>query len=850
MNEITDRRESNLLALREAGNGLMIDPTRLKPCCGVGCLLVAAVLATGFPSPATSQERSGNDKTVGTENAAIQFDIPAQDLAEALSSFSVQSRVQVFYEGNIARGLHNAPLKGRYTPTQAIKTLLDGSGIQYRYVEDNVITLEWPNNGSLNTESLLAASPMEKFMYAAAEPEDSGYDGPVEQMDMTVQGMEVGYNALNASTATKTDTPIMETPFSVQVVPNRVLQDQQVIRLDKALQNVSGVNSFPGNQGLSDGFIIRGFLNNTTYRDGTLLPDILGGGTTKREVANLERIEVLKGPGSILFGRTEPGGIVNMVTKQPLNTPYYSLQQQIGSYDFYRTTVDATGPITDDDSLLYRLNMSYENADSFRDFIDNERVFVAPILKWNISPQTQVTFELEYQHFNEAPDAGIPPLNGKPAPIAIETALHEPVANFNDGDRILAGFNWSHEFNADWKLTHKFISEFMDFKNETLFYSPASSDGTITRQFNIAPDTQSDRYYTSLNLTGKIATGPLKHQLLFGFDYFRIDDQLLNRTCCPPAGNFNIFNPIYLTEAPIFNGTGRADFSQSWYGLYFQDQIELPYGFHLLGGVRYDNAEGRNNVLGRTTPEDDRVNPRGGVLWQPVYWLSLYGNYSENFSASNSLFSTTPLPPQTAQEWEAGIKTEFWEGRLRATASYFELTKQNIRTADPTNPTQQRAIGEAETHGLEFDITGEVLPGWNIIAAYTYLPFAEITKDFDRTGGTGNQGNRLFLAPENTGSLWSTYEFESGYFKGLKFGAGALAVGPRQGNAANDYQLPGFVTANLMASYQLKVGASKITAQLNIDNLLDKRYFAGTNSGNFITPGAPRTFLGSVRIEF
>lgn len=782
----------------------------------------------------------------------LEFNIPAQPLTSALADFSAKTRLQVLYEGAVTDNVQAPALEGQYTPKAALGKLLENSGIQYRFTNRKTITLEPINKSSLSTDYLLAQAPKENYPPTVVDDESS-YTGPVEQVEMTVRGGEWnGYNVLNASTATKTDTPILDTPFSVQVVPQQVLQDQQVVRLDKALQNVSGVTVSPVNQGASDGFQIRGFQSTTMYRDGFLLPTIRGGGSAKREMANIERVEVLKGPGSLLYGRTEPGGIVNMVTKQPLDTPYYSLQQQVGSYAFYRTTLDTTGPITKDDTLLYRLNLSYENSGSFRDFINNESVFLAPVLKWNISPQTQATFELEYQHFNQAPDPGIPPLGSRPAPIPIKTALHEPLANKDDGDRILVGFNWSHQFNDDWKLSQKFFSEFFDKNSQTLsFAGPAQQDGGITRRFNISPDTQSDRYFTTLNLTGNVAIGPVKNKLLFGFDYFVMDDRINNRTCCPPVGPFNIFDPVYLTSPPTFSGPGVfRDFTQSWYGLYLQDQIELPYNIHLLGGVRYDNAEGENNILKTTTIDDDHVSPRGGLLWQPLEWLSVYGNYSENFSASFSMFNPTPIPPETAQEWEAGLKTEFWGGRLGITAAYYELTKQNIRTTDPDDLTKLRAIGEAETHGLEFDLTGEILPGWNVIATYTYMPFAEITKDFDRNGGTGNEGNRLFLAPENTGSFWSTYEFESGYLKGLKFGAGALAVGPRQGNAENTYQLPGYVTANLMASYQMKLGSSNITAQLNVDNLLDKRYFAGTNSVYFITPGAPRTFLGSLRIEF
>jgi iron complex outermembrane receptor protein len=585
-----------------------------------------------------------------------------------------------------------------------------------------------------------------------------------------------------------------------------------------------------------------------------LLPSVIGGGATKRNTANLERVDVLKGPGSILYGRSEPGGIINLVTKQPLETPYHAIQQQIGSFANYRTTIDSTGPITEDGSLLYRFNMAYENLGSFRDFVHNEGVFIAPVVRWNIDPATQITAEFEYQQFDGKPDPGIPPIGNWPASLPRNRFVGDPLNDRNRGYRILAGFHWSHEFDQDWKILHRFTYEHMSIDSRTLFFGKASADGTLNRSFNIGADTNTDRFYTTVNLQGTVETGPAKHKLLFGFDFFHIDDNLTNN-CCTAAPAFNIFSPSYLPVMLEFNNPAlstRLDYAQEWYSFYFQDQIELPYNVFLLGGLRYDNAIGHDNIRSLVSTNDDRVSPRGGVLWRPISWLSVYGSYSESFGASNSLFRTDGLllKPQTAQQWEAGAKTEFFDGRLSATFAYFDLKKQNLRIPDPLNPNFSRTIGEAESRGFEFDLAGEVAPGWRVIGAYSYLPFAQITKDGDSAGGYGNQGKRLFLAPQHWGSLWSTYEFQTPELTGLKAGAGFVAVGPRPGNAANNYEVPGYTTANMMLSYSWWFGPAKCTAQLNIDNLLDKPYFVGTNSGNFITVGAPRTFLGSLKVEF
>jgi iron complex outermembrane receptor protein len=763
---------------------------------------------------------------------------------------AAETHIQIFSDGDALKGKQTSGIQGDFTAREALQKLLTGTGLTFTFTADDAVAVKAAETGSNATSTLPAVTVAGKAVYDSTDPYNPDYKLP------------------NASTGTKTDTPIMETPFSVQVLSKQVIQDRQAVRIDKVLENVSGVVQGGFNQQTSDGFMMRGFQTTNYYRDGVLMPISFALANTKRETANLESIEVLKGPGSLLYGRAEPGGVVNIVTKQPLATPYYSLQQQFGSYNFYRTAIDATGPITHDDTLLYRANLSYENSGSFRDHVDADKVFFAPVVKWNIGPRTQATFELEYQHFNTVQDIGIPPIGNRPAPISRNLNLVEPFNNNWNGDSILGGLSWSHEFNDNWKIVNKYMTQHVDIDNaHTSFvtFQPVQSDGALNVRTVSFPKQSNENYFSTLNLIGKVKYANITQDLLFGFDYFNvrnmanINNQLDNNT----LWHTNLFNPVYRTSTPVYDPANQFTFSQtqSWYGLYFQDQITLPYGIHVMGGLRYDNATIRDNVAGIDSPTEDRVNPRGGILWQPVDWLSLYGSYTENFGVSNASFNAEghSLPPQTAQQWETGIKTEFFDGKLRSTIAYFDLKQQNLPTPIP-GTFFYRALGGAETRGIEFDTTGEVLPGWNIIAAYTYMPYAKITKDvglvFNDQGdltndsNTGNQGNRLFAAPSNFGSLWNTYELQSGDLKGLKFGAGVVGVGQRQGNPENTYQVPGYVTFNLMTSYQTKIGCSKVTSQLNADNILDKTYFVGTNSANQIQFGAPLTIMGSVRVEF
>ncbi|MGZ0080207.1 TonB-dependent siderophore receptor [Methylomonas sp. YC3] len=781
-----------------------------------------------------------------SNDAKRNYHISGGSLSHALSEFAGSAGILLSVDARLTDGKTSKGLDGEYTVEEGFRRLLAGTGLTYTFTADDAVAVKAAESGSDAASALPAVKVVGKAVYDSTDPYNPDYSLP------------------NASTATKTDTPVMETPFSVKAVPKQVLEDQQAVRLEKALQNVAGVVQEASSGLMRDSFVIRGFSTGNdilSYRDGSPYPQNGGNGySTKRDPANLERVEVLKGPGSILFGRAEPGGVVNMVTKQPLDTPYYALQQQFGSFDYYRTTIDATGPVTKDSNLLYRLNAAYEGSGSFTDFANSDRFFVAPVLKWNIGPRTQFTTEFEYQRFDETPgSARITALrNGSHAYLSSlprNLFTGEPSFNSNKGDRILAGFNWSHGFNDNWSISHRFYYTGINAEIRQAFLTGlADSQGNVGRGYE-HQSARTDNYFTSLNLTGKINTLGIKHTLLFGGDYYRTDAKDPFDVRFIP-GTFNLFNPVYNTVG--FDGVDVSnriafgvDNTTSWYGLYAQDQIELPHNVFVLGGFRYDQADQYDHLTSSVAGDDNRVSPRGGLLWRPIPELSLYGSYTENFGAQNGINGNgQTLPPQTAQQWELGTKTELLNGRFSATLAYFNLTKQNLAVTDPNNTFLMTTVGAAESRGVELDISGELLPGWRVIGGYSHLFFANITRDVGFDGGIGNQGHRLPNAPHNSGNLFSTYEFQDGVLKGLKFGGGVTVLSKREGNPLNKYEIPGYATLNLMSSYAMKVGATKVTTQLNVDNLLDKYYYAGSSGGAEVYFGAPRTFLGSVRIEY
>jgi len=782
-----------------------------------GILLASALTA----SVAAHGEQTTNRKS---------YRISGGSLGQALSQFARDAGILFTGESTLTDGKTSKGLEGEYTVEEGFRKLLSGSGLTYTIMDDNAVAIKIADSESNAASTLPAVKVLGKAGYDATDPYNPDY------------------RRSNASTATKTDTPIMETPFSVKVVPQQVLKDQQAVRIDKALQNVSSVQAFPFNQQQTDEFLLRGFPTTSYYRDGFRFE--AGNTFYKRDTANLESIEVLKGPGSILYGRSEPGGIINLVTKQPRKDPYYAFQQQFGSYDFYRSTLDATGSVSKDNSVLYRMNAAYENGGGFKEFMDNERVFVAPVLRWDVSDRTQINLELEYLHNNNSSDPGVPVSGNRPVSLPRERNLGEPFGK-TKADSVLAGINWSHAFNDNWKIRHRFNTIVADEDRKGIFVAtePDLNGNVLRGMFDSGNEQQI--YYNTVDLTGKLNIAGLQHELLMGGDYYRLDNKLSPSFLILP-GTFNIYNPVHLLDINQVPSRSRftLDSTTSWFGLYFQDQIKLPFNLHAMGGLRYDNAIQNDNIAHTIGQEEDRVSPRGGLLWRPIPELSVYGSYTENFGASNGRKDeTTFLPPETAQQWELGTKTEFGDGRFTGSVAYFDLTKQN-RAIPLPNTIFSRAIGESKTRGVELDLSGEIVPGWRMIAAYTFMPFAKITKDNDDQGNPANTNNRLFQVPRHSGSLWNTYEFVEGELNGLKLGAGVVAADQRQGNAENTYKMPGYTTVNMLASYAIKAGGSKITIQLNVDNLLDKTYFAGSNTANSVYVGTPRTFMGSVRVEY
>jgi len=686
------------------------------------------------------------------------------------------------------------------------------------------------------------------------------------------------YAITHTSTATKTDTPIMETPMAIQVVPRAVMDDQQVVSLKESVQNVSAVQWSPVQGNLYENYVIRGFdSNNSMMRNGVRET------AWAAETANIDRVEVLKGTAAGLYGRVEPGGLVNRVTKQPLFTPYYSAQQQFGSFDMFRSTVDATGPIND--QLAYRFNVAYQKNQSFRAFENNERIFLAPSLTWRISDRTEVGLNFEYQYDKLRWDDGFPAVGNRPANLPYDRYLSYPNSNDNQ-EREVVDFHWSHAFNADWKLEQRFVAALANYYQDNTFGWALDTTDNRTLTMGLWNAAQNRNTYSQyLNLTGHADTWGAKHTFLLGFDFFIFNQTTSTPSNTPAIPSMDIYNPDYgkingVNIQPRPYDSFYAN-NQTWYGLYFQDQIKLWDKLSLLMGGRADWAE-IGSYWGAGSPGEaqtlanqnslnvSKVTPRFGITYQPLDWLSAYGSYTESLGANNGRdLNNQPLAPQQGQGFEAGFKGQFLDKRVMSSLAYFNILKKNIQAGSPDPILAQQGyantIGAARNQGIEFDVSGQATENWSVIANYAWIN-SRIVSDGSQTVWNsdysdsvflprGFVGNRLPLVPRHSANVWVKFDFTDPMFKGLSLGTGVRMGTQTQGDPANDYQIPGYVVWNAMAAYKYKLKDYTMTAQFNAYNMLDHRYFSGSDladqSYRFnIFPAAPANFMGSLRFEY
>jgi iron complex outermembrane receptor protein len=663
-----------------------------------------------------------------------------------------------------------------------------------------------------------------------------------EPIELVVTGEREGYLVPNATTATRTDTPLRDIPQSIQVVPREVIEDQQITRISDATRNVSSVSPQTDFGGAFDSLTIRGFTNFNILRNGFKTQNFYIDGT------NIEQVEVLKGPASVLYGQFEPGGIVNYVTKQPLTEPYYSAELVIGNYDFYRPSIDISGPLNPDETLLYRLNVAYENSGSFRDFIDNEVFFISPVLTYKISDATTLGLEYEYVNVDRTFDRGLRPANFS-FDLPISRNLGEPSDEYKfESNR--AVLTLDHRFSENLRLKSGFSAQFIE--PESSYVNPRDEfdeDGRLQRIFVDSPGRQSRDLTWQTDLISQFNTGSIQHELLLGVEWSQSTYNYAQFIADFPS--IDVFNPVYGFPRPtVFTEGDQFESTTDTVGIYLQNLVTLLPNVKLRLGGRYDFVNYKSEFIADTIngsePEesdfyDEAFSPRVGIVYQPIEPISLYASYSRSFVPNNnaSTASGEPLEPTRGTQYEVGVKAEFLDGRLFATLAAYEITRTNVAVTDPNDPSGNFsiALGEAKSRGIELDISGEILPGWKIIAS-AFLNDAFVSEDPEL------EGARLENAPYNGASLWTTYEIQSGSLQGLGFGAGIFYVGDRIANQSDPFTLPSYVRTDAVISYK----QNNWRAAINFKNIFNVEYY--DTNGSLIFPQAPFTILGTLSVKF
>ncbi|MGH7966301.1 MAG: TonB-dependent siderophore receptor [Candidatus Binatia bacterium] len=724
----------------------------------------------------------------------------------------------------------------------------------------------------------------------AAHAQSGAFQVPLTTVEAEREEKEedVGYTSGVASSATRLPESILDTPRAVNVVPESVLEDRAIFDPQEAIQHVSGVKRGFTRTGVGEAYAVRGFVQQSLFKDGfragqssaSFSPFTFEGPT---DVANLERIEVLKGPSALLYGRGEPGGTVNYITRVPDFENRFSLQQHFGSFDFYRTELHLNGVLAPL-PVAARLDAAYQTNESFIDFVEAERFFAAPSFRWEIGPETALTLRGELANDDHSTSLGFPVVDGRILDLSFDRYFGEPGFSAIKANTLRGLATLDHRWDEQHATTASLhgVRSTGEGGNILLFNFAGplqNPDGTINRIAELV-DFRSEYLTARLDHTWDVTvyagTPSAASGRETGWRFPAVDNRLLfslefDRQTVDGARTLSghspldPFNPVYTGYAPqpLFPDFPDQFFDDSAVEadatsillldrLYFGDTVILSFG----GRYEWFDANSKLIFLPAGLPfpnSDDEVdeetfNPVAGLVIKPLPHLSLYGSYAEStFSFQNIGLTTVTgetLDEERSRQYEVGVKLELLNGRFFASTALFQIEKSDVAGTDPDNPFFSINAGEERSRGIEVDLGGEPLPGWRLTANYAYID-AEITDD--PAGVT--TGNHLGGVPEHSGGLFTTYEFQAGLLKGFGGGGGVFVSDRVELDDFSTGKLPGYEQVDAVLFYRRK----NWTAQLNVKNLLDEEFFY--NGGGEVGPTevqrAPeRTIIVSVSFKF
>ena len=775
---------------------------------------------------------------------SVTYSIPAGSLERGLTRFGAASGIQILYNTAVANGLNTAGISGPLSPEAALQGLLANTGLTYHFTGPKSVTVA-----------------------NAAQVPDAVTDGSATILQtITVQGAERAYGhvdgivASRSATGTKTDTPLIEVPQSISVITADEVKARGAETIKEAVNYTAGVHV--GGSSAStrafDNIEIRGFAPTPLYLDGTYLPYIGDlGGSPQIDPYLLERIEVLKGPSSVLYGQNYPGGMINMVSKRPTDKPFNEVVAGTGTDGRAYGAFDFSGPVPDNDAFLYRLTGVATRTGTNIDYTEDERFMVAPSFTLKPDEDTTFTFLSHYQKDNGVPDYQPLPYIGtvKAGPygrIDRDLFTGEPAYNGYDREQAVLGYEFKHQFNDVWSIRHnaKYIS--VDDSYRTFFSGGYVETGGVTdytkmRRNAIDYSSNNQVFATDTNLQAELSTGEVEHTVIVGTDYKWFRNDYTGRY---GFGNtpLDVFNPDYGSYKEPTVGA-RWDNKISQLGLYAQDQIKWDNWILTLGG-RYDWAwQTDNDILSSTVGKktDTAFTGRAGLVYLFDNGLAPYVSYATSFMPYSGFDGqNNPFKPTTGEQWEVGMKYEPVGYDALITLSAFDLKQQNVPTYDEFTylPAQ---TGEIHVQGIEIEGKATVFDSLDLIAAASYTDSVYSKAD------DGTQGNKVRFMPPVNVSLWAKYRIEDGPLEGLGFGAGVRHSSSGYGDAANSFKYPAYTVVDAALSYDFGKRNPKLEGlELNVtaQNLFDKTYVSGCSNINSCFYGKSRAVYANLSFKW
>ncbi|WP_411037251.1 TonB-dependent siderophore receptor [Shinella sp. BYT-45] len=769
------------------------------------------------------------------------FDIPAQPLDQALRTLARQTGLQIAYQTSIASGAMAPSVTGTMTAEQALSRLLAGSGLSYAFTGANTVAI-------LGGGSTVGAATVA--------------DGSTVLQTITVDGQAAGltdgYVATSGVTATKTDTPLIEVPQSVNVVTRDQIDRQGAQNVTEATRYTPGVvATFGDSDSRNDVLQSRGFYVRYNLNGSRLPYGAYSAALARIEPYSLERIDVLKGPSSVLYGQNLPGGLINMTTKMPTETPLREIAVQGGSHDRKQGMFDFSGPVDEDGQFLYRLTGLARDAGGRIDFGHDERQFIAPALTWRPTEATSLTVYGQYQKDDTISDYMSLPAAGTllPSPLGKlppSRYAGEPGYDGYEREQYAVGYNFRHEFDTDWTLRQNLQFNSVDIDTKAspaaALVAPGEVMRVATRGIGAA-----DTFTVDTNLEGRFETGAVEHKVLLGLDYLHLDDSYRFASNIY-GGTFDLYDPVYGAAVPTLIPRIAYNMERRQVGLYAQDQMRWN-NWIVTAGLRQDWMRGSSPQglnVSSFDYDDGKLTGRIGLTYLFDNGFAPYVSYSTSFDPIDGVSTTGgPLAPLEGEQIEAGLKYQSVDGDTFVTLSAFQIDQENVTAPNRTpGGTGLLQAGQARVRGFEMEAKTALTPALNLIASYAYTD-SEITRA--NPGAESLLGKQLVMVPDHQASVWLDYRFEDGALAGLGLAGGLRYQGKSYGDADNLFEVGGHVLVDAALNYDFGKLDSRLDGldlRVTATNLLNKEYVGYCQNAMQCYYGQGRTINATLKYRW